>query len=74
MKTKHPALVRLGENVRREREARRLTQEQLAEKAEMDPTYISGIERGVRNCSILSFLRVATALEVQPGTLLEAAL
>lgn len=73
MKTKHPALVRLGENLRRHREERRLTQEQLAEKAEMDPTYISGIERGVRNCSVLSLLRVADALETAAGGLLEGA-
>jgi transcriptional regulator with XRE-family HTH domain len=73
MKTKHPALVRLGENLRRQREERRLTQEQLAEKAEMDPTYISGIERGVRNCSVLSLLRVANALETEAGALLEGA-
>jgi transcriptional regulator with XRE-family HTH domain len=73
MKSKHPALMRLGENVRREREARRLTQEQLAEKAEMDPTYISGIERGVRNCSVLSLLRVAVALDTAAGALLEGA-
>ena len=71
MKEKHPALVKMGENLRRAREARQLTQEQLAEKAEMDPTYISGIERGVRNCSVLSLLRVAKALGIQAAKLLK---
>ena len=74
MKAKNPALEKLGQNVRRLREAQKLTQESLAEKAEMDSTYISGIERGVRNCSVLSLLRVANALGVVPGKLLEGVL
>lgn len=37
-------------------------QEKLGEKSDLDPTYISGIERGVRNPSILSIVRIAKAL------------
>ena len=62
MATRHPALSAFGLNVRRLREANALTQETLAEKADLDPTYISGIERGVRNPSLLSIIRVAKAL------------
>jgi transcriptional regulator with XRE-family HTH domain len=61
----------LGLNVRRRREEKGLTQEALAEKANLDPTYISGIERGVRNPSVLSVVRVAKALETTPSKLLE---
>ena len=39
-------LASLGQNVRRAREKAALTQEKLAEIAELDPTYVSGIERG----------------------------
>jgi transcriptional regulator with XRE-family HTH domain len=42
-------LAKLGLNVRKRREARELTQETLAERAGLDSSYISGIERGLRN-------------------------
>jgi transcriptional regulator with XRE-family HTH domain len=69
MAIRHPVLTSLGKNVRRTRERKSLTQEQLAAKADLDPTYISGIERGVRNPSILSIARIATALGVTISTL-----
>lgn len=62
MTKRHRALTIFGLNVRRRRESCALTQESLAEKAGLDPTYISGIERGVRNPSVLSIVRVAKAL------------
>lgn len=62
MATRHRALTAFGLNVRKRREAKGLTQEALAEKASLDPTYISGIERGVRNPSVLSIVRMAKAL------------
>ena len=49
-------------NVRQSREAKELTQEKLAEKAGLDPTYISGIERGLRNPGIKNVARLARAL------------
>ena len=58
------SLQRLGLNLLRLREGLRLSQEQLAEKAELDRTYISGIERGVRNPSLLSLIRLARAVGV----------
>lgn len=54
----------LGSNVRKRREEKDLTQEALAERANLDPTYISGIERGVRNPSVLSVVRIAKALGI----------
>jgi len=61
----------LGMNVRKRREERELTQEALAERANLDPTYISGIERGVRNPSVLSVVRIAKALGVTTSKLME---
>jgi transcriptional regulator with XRE-family HTH domain len=61
----------LGLNVRKRREEKELTQEALAELANLDPTYISGIERGMRNPSVLSVLRIAKALGVTTSKLME---
>jgi transcriptional regulator with XRE-family HTH domain len=55
----------LGKNVRKYRQQRKLTQEQLAFEAEVDLTYIGGIERGKRNPSLLVMGRIADALGVQ---------
>lgn len=62
MAHRHRTLTAFGSNLRSERERKKLTQEKLAEKADLDPSYISGIERGVRNPSILSVVRIAKAL------------
>jgi transcriptional regulator with XRE-family HTH domain len=42
----------------------RLTQEQLAFEAEIDLTYVGGIERGKRNPNLLVMARIADALSV----------
>jgi transcriptional regulator with XRE-family HTH domain len=57
----------LGEAVRRLREARGWTQERLADEAETDLRQVGGIERGLRNPTYLSLVRLARALETQPG-------
>jgi transcriptional regulator with XRE-family HTH domain len=71
MAIRHRALSLLGENIRTFRSAQNLTQETLAEKSELDSTYISGIERGVRNPSVLSLIRIAKALNISASDLLE---
>lgn len=72
MQTKIPRALRaFGLNVRKRREASSLTQERAGEKANLDPTYISGIERGVRNPSLLSICRIAKALGVSVSELVE---
>lgn len=60
-------LTQFGQNVRRLREKKQLTQEALAERVGLHTTYISGIERGVRNPSLLSLVRVAKGLGVKIG-------
>lgn len=59
-----------GKNVRKHRQQRGLTQEQLAFEAEIDLTYMGGIERGKRNPSLLVMARIADALGVQVSKLL----
>jgi transcriptional regulator with XRE-family HTH domain len=56
--------VVLGKNVRKYRQQRKLTQEQLAFEAQIDLTYMGGIERGRRNPSLLVMARIADALMV----------
>ena len=59
----------VGANVRRFRVERKLTQEQLAHEAEIDLTYLGGIERGRRNPSVDVLGRLAKALDQHPGDL-----
>ena len=63
----NPVLIALGKNVRKLREQKKLTQETLAERSGLDPSYISGIERAVRNPSMLSLARLAKGLGDTPA-------
>ncbi len=54
----------LGKNVRRLRQQKGLTQEELAFEAKIDLTYVGGIERGKRNPSLIVMARIADALSV----------
>ena len=62
---------RLASNMKRLRKERGLSQEALADAADLDRTYISGIERLARNPTIVSVDRIATALGVRLGDLLD---
>jgi transcriptional regulator with XRE-family HTH domain len=57
-----PILRAFGQSVRKQRDTKQLAQEKLAERANLDPTYISGIERGKRNPGIKNVVRIAKAL------------
>jgi transcriptional regulator with XRE-family HTH domain len=59
----------LGLNVQRLRRARGWSQEEFAERAGLHRTYISGVERGVRNPTITIVGRLAEALEATIGEL-----
>jgi transcriptional regulator with XRE-family HTH domain len=61
---------RVGENVKRLRTAAGLSQEQFAFEAEMHRTYVSGVERGIRNPTVTVLDRMAQALKVKPQDLL----
>lgn len=60
----------VGGNLRLLRKRKRLTQEKLGFAADMHRTYISGIERGLKNPTIDSLDKLAKALEVPPALLL----
>jgi transcriptional regulator with XRE-family HTH domain len=66
---KHAALKKVGTRVRELRLERSLSQEALADQARIGRSYMSGIERGVRNCSTLHLVRIARALRVNVGAL-----
>ena len=63
----------LGRNVRRLRRELNLSQEELAFQAEIDRTYVSQIERGVINPSLLVLWKVANVLAVDVVALLKKA-
>ncbi|MEP4460781.1 helix-turn-helix transcriptional regulator [Roseibium sp.] len=61
----------LGLNVRRIRAEKGWSQEDLAFESGLHRTYISGIERGIRNPTIVILAKLAETLGVEPGELLE---
>lgn len=66
---KRKASVAFGLRVRRKREERGISQETLAEYANLHRTYIGGVERGERNVSLVNILRIADALGVDASDL-----
>ena len=55
--------------MRRIRKAKELTQERVAEAADLHPNYVSSVERGERNISICNIARIAGALGVTMAAL-----
>ncbi len=66
---KHPALKKLGLRIRQLRLERHLSQEVLADRATIGRSYMSGVERGVRNCSTLHLIRISRALSLRVADL-----
>jgi len=62
----------VGINLRRLREERGLSQEQLAFDSGLHRTYISGVERGLRNPTILVIEQLSKTLNVTPGLLVDS--
>lgn len=62
--------ILLAQNVRRYREELGISQEELAERSGLHRTYISGIERGVRNPTITVVAILSKALNIPVSTLL----
>ena len=62
---------RVGLNVKKFRKERGLSQEGLAFECGLHRTYVSGVERGVRNPTVVVLAKIASALNVAAARLLE---
>ena len=61
----------VGEAIRSYRKQGRLSQEKLAEKADLNPKYLSEVERGCANISLDALVRIAKALRIPVVDLLQ---
>ncbi|MER2112578.1 MAG: helix-turn-helix transcriptional regulator [Solibacillus isronensis] len=61
----------VGQNIQYIRKSRGLTQEELAEKCEMQTSYLAGVERASRNITIQTLEKITTGLEVLPEDLFD---
>jgi transcriptional regulator with XRE-family HTH domain len=60
---------KIGKRIRELRLAKNWSQEDLAARAGLHPTYIGGIERGERNVGVDNLLKIARALREHPSSL-----
>lgn len=65
--------TRLGVAVREAREAAGMSQMTLAEEADLHPTYVSVVERGLKSPTIFTLTKIANALGKRPSELLRMA-
>lgn len=63
-------LKAVGQRIKAAREAKNLTQEDLAALADLSPTHVSVIERGVKATKLDTFVAIANALEISADALL----
>lgn len=64
-------LKQVGSKIRTLRNETGLSQEDFAKKVDLDRTYISDVERGERNVSILNLFKIAKGLKKPASLLLE---
>jgi len=69
--TESPFLRKVGAKVKALRDERRWSQQELATRSGINRVYLSGIERGIRNFTILHLTKLARALHVTPGSILD---
>ncbi|MBA4311502.1 MAG: transcriptional regulator [Chlorobiaceae bacterium] len=67
---KNSIIIRFGKRVRQERTKRDLSQEQLAELANVHRTYVGMVERGEKNITLFNIERIAKALKISVSELL----
>jgi transcriptional regulator with XRE-family HTH domain len=65
------ARILVGMNLRRYRHLAQISQEDLADRAGIDRTYVSGVERGIRNPTVTILQSLAEALKIDTAALLE---
>ena len=71
MKSKHKILNVFGENVRHYRHKLDISQEELADRADLHRTYIGMIERAEKNITLINMEKIANALKVKIEELLK---
>lgn len=71
--TKSQPLIALGAAIRRVRKSKGLSQEELAQMAGLDRSYLGGVERGESSIALVPLLRVAAALDTTVATLMSDA-
>ena len=64
-------LQSFGAAIRKLRQEKGFSQESFALKAQIHRTYIGGIERGERNPTLTSIVKIAQALSIEPETIFE---
>ena len=70
MRDPDPRII-FGRNVRALRLRRALSQEKLAELADLHRNYVGGVERGERNISLINIVKLAHGLGVRPARLID---
>jgi transcriptional regulator with XRE-family HTH domain len=73
MPPRNQVLRRFGDALRDERKRRGISQEQLALLAEINRTYMGGVERGEEKISLLTLGKIAAVLAVKPSEILAKA-
>jgi transcriptional regulator with XRE-family HTH domain len=70
IKRSHPLLRTVGARLRKARRAKGISQERLALDASLDRSFVSGLERGEFNVSLLVLAKLARVLDVRLGSLI----
>ena len=73
MKARSPFHSRFGEAVKAIREEKKMTQAQVAELMDTPATFLSDIERGIRNPSLSTLISLANALKVKLSEIVKSA-
>ena len=60
----------MGKRIREKREEKKLTQQKLAEKVDISPSYFGQVERGENKCSLAVIVKIAIVLELNLDTLI----
>ncbi len=71
VKRSHPLLRSVGARIRKARKAKGISQEELALAANLDRSFVSGLERGEFNVSLLVLAKLARVLGVKLETLVD---
>lgn len=61
----------VGTNIREIRKQKKMTQEELAEKCDLQTSYLAGVERGDRNITLSTLEKITTGLEINAIDLFE---